>query len=66
MADWSIPKDFPLGELVTQELTYVSIGRSYVRLMFIRLKALFLMRQGIETRQLLKLSQVFGLKQSIE
>jgi hypothetical protein len=36
MAGWSIPEDFPLGELVTQELTNVSIGRSYVRLTFIR------------------------------
>lgn len=36
MTDWSIPEDFPLSELVTQELTNVSIGRHYVRLLFVR------------------------------
>ncbi|WP_092762901.1 DUF6188 family protein [Rhodoferax sp. OV413] len=34
MAGFSVPQDFPLGELVTQELTNVSIGRHYVRLLF--------------------------------
>jgi hypothetical protein len=37
MAGFSIPEDFPLGELVTQELTNVSIGRHFVRLIFVRL-----------------------------
>ncbi len=37
MAGYSIPLDFPLAELVTQELTNVSIGRHYVRLLFLRL-----------------------------
>lgn len=36
MAGWSIPEDFPLGELVTQELTNVSISRHYARLLFVR------------------------------
>jgi hypothetical protein len=39
MAGWSIPEDFPLGELVAQELTNISIGRHYVRLLFVRLEA---------------------------
>jgi len=39
MAGWLIPEDFPLGELVTQELTNVSIGRRYVRLLFVRSNA---------------------------
>lgn len=38
MAGWSIPEDFPLGELVTQELTNISIGRHHVRLSFVVLE----------------------------
>lgn len=38
MAGWSIPEDFPLDELVTQELTNISISRHYVRLSFVRLE----------------------------
>lgn len=38
MAGWSIPEDFPLRELVAQELTNISIGRHYVRLFFVRLE----------------------------
>lgn len=34
MAGFSIPDDFPLDDLVTQELAKVSIGRNYVRLQF--------------------------------
>jgi hypothetical protein len=37
MAGFSIPEDFPLRELITQELTNVSIGRHHVRLLFVRL-----------------------------
>lgn len=36
MAGWSIPQDFPLEELVTQELTNVSVGRHFVRLSLLR------------------------------
>jgi hypothetical protein len=36
MAGWAIPEDFPLGELMTQELTNVSIGRHFVRLLLLR------------------------------
>lgn len=35
MVGWSISEDFPLGELVTQELSNVSISRHYVRLLFV-------------------------------
>ena len=38
MGGFSIPEDFPLGELVSQELTNVSVGRHFVRLMFVRLE----------------------------
>ena len=37
MGGFSIPEDFPLEEMVTQELTNVSVGRHHVRLLFIRL-----------------------------
>jgi hypothetical protein len=38
MAGWSIPEDFALNELVTQELTNISISLHYVRLSFVRLE----------------------------
>ena len=34
MAGFAIPDDFPLNDLVSQELTNVSIGRHHVRLLF--------------------------------
>jgi len=34
---YPIPEDFPLGDLVSQQLTNLAIGRHYLRLMFIRL-----------------------------
>lgn len=37
MGGSSIPEDFPLEEMVSQELTNVSVGRHHVRLLFIRL-----------------------------
>lgn len=37
MAGSPIPEDFPLDELVRLELTNISIGRHYVRLLFARL-----------------------------
>ena len=36
MRGLSIPEDFPLEELVTQELISVSIGRHHLRLAFAR------------------------------
>lgn len=36
MTGFSIPEDFPLEELVTQELISVSIGRHHLRLAFAR------------------------------
>jgi hypothetical protein len=36
MPGFSIPDYFPLGDLITQELANVSIGRHYVRLQFVR------------------------------
>jgi hypothetical protein len=40
MVGFSIPQDFPLSELANQELTNLSIGRHYLRMSFIRIKAI--------------------------
>jgi hypothetical protein len=37
LARFAIPDDFPLADLVSQELTNIAIGRHYVRLLFIRI-----------------------------